>query len=100
MMGEPGKSSKHSVIASNRAIRDIHQSLKHLQVSQNTNNSQQQQQQHVYENQNQLTFERQLGLSSNSVLSESVAGDRRSYPRVASSSKQAFALEHIRNALF
>jgi len=97
-MSEFGKTGRYNTSASNRAILDIRDSLRHMQVSQNSAQNSTQLG-HGNENQNQGSFERQLGLSNNiSALSEGVAGDRWSFPRVASS-QNAFALENIRRDL-
>lgn len=74
-------------------VRDLYQSLQHLQLQNPQNNA--------YENQSQSAFERPLGLQNTfSVLSEASAGDRRSYPRSSNSaSSSAAALEDIRRDL-
>lgn len=87
-MSDPGK-NKHSIIASNRVVKQTQQQMNSDQHP-------------GY--QSQVSFERQLGLSGSTnitALSESAAGDRRSFPRVSSgsSSKNAFALETIRREL-
>ena len=88
-MNEAGK-NKHPAAVNNRTVKQ--------------NQQQNDQQQHP-NYQTQSSFERQLGLSNITALSESAAGDRHSLPRVSSSSsaaassKNAFALETIRREL-
>ena len=88
-------SKKNSVISSNQMLRNIHNSLRNLQLRDHQN----QQQRHQAESashQSQFLFEQQLSQSYNiNALSQSAAGDRRSYPRAT----KAFALEEIRKDL-
>ena len=96
-MSDFGKTGRYNINASNRALLDIRDSLRHLQVSQNSAQNSTQHG-HGNENQNQSSFERQLGLSNNiAPLSEASAGDRWSFPRP--SSQNAYALENIRRDL-
>lgn len=80
---------------SNQMLRDIHKSLRHLNVREPVANHQHNQD--VSGNdlcqQGQSSFEQQLALGNNiNALTQSAAGERRSYPRAT----KQFAIEELR----
>lgn len=88
--GKPNNTTQFSVIANNRKVKDLYQSLQYLQLQNPPNN--------MCENQPQ--YERQHGMQNNlsGHSAEASGGDRR-IPRVAPTAKTAFALENIRRDL-
>lgn len=86
--GKPNNTTQFSVIANNRKVKDLHQSLQYLQLQSNAGDNQAQ-----YDRQHRM----QNNISGHSAAEASV-GDRR-LGRVAPTSKTAFALENIRRDL-